>query len=407
MQQFQAEGVISAMSRAAAADEVAQDLARQLLHPHLGFVLFFCSAEYDLPALAQALGQSFGGIRLAGCTSAGEITPDGYGRGCVTALGFDHRQFSIAAELVDHMQHFSLIDAQHMVERLVGGCRGNTLAPIKGHSFALTLLDGLSSREEMFLAALSAALGDIPHFGGSAGDDNYLHHTHVYFDGAFHTGAAVVLLVNTWLDFEVFTTHHIQPRTEKLVVTRADRNLRRVYELNAEPAALEYAQLIGVPVEAINHRTFAAHPLAVRLNERFYVRAIQQVHDDLSLSFYCAVENGIVLTAMHPGPLIPNLEQLFEGLQQRLGPLLLTIGCDCFLRRLELEGSDDFVAVSTFLRERRVLGFNSYGEQFNGMHINQTFTGVAIGRPRDLRSGADCPAPARQSKIGQDQCGAD
>ncbi|MEN1381322.1 hypothetical protein AAIG84_32075, partial [Pseudomonas aeruginosa] len=22
------------------------------------------------------------------------------------------------------------------------------------------------------------------------------------------------------------------------------------------------------------------------------------------------------------------------------------------------------------------------GEQFNGMHINQTFTGVAIGRPR-------------------------
>jgi len=28
-----------------------------------------------------------------------------------------------------------------------------------------------------------------------------------------------------------------------------------------------------------------------------------------------------------------------------------------------------------------VIGFNTYGEQFNGMHINQTFTGVAIGRP--------------------------
>jgi len=53
----------------------------------------------------------------------------------------------------------------------------------------------LSSREETVLAALSAALGDIPHFGGSAGDDNYLHHTHVYFDGAFHSSAAVVLLV--------------------------------------------------------------------------------------------------------------------------------------------------------------------------------------------------------------------
>ncbi|MDD0976160.1 nitric oxide-sensing protein NosP [Pseudomonas fontis] len=380
-----AEGIISAVSRASAAEAAAQDLAAQLLHPHLGFVLFFCSAEYDLPALAQALQQSFGGIRLAGCTSAGEISPAGYGRGGITALGFDHRHFSIAAELIAPMHDFSLIDAQQCVERLIGTCRSNTLAPIKGHSFALTLLDGLSSREEMLLAALSAALGDIPHFGGSAGDDNYLNHTHVYYDGHFHSSAAVVLLVNTWLDFEVFTTHHIQPREEKLVVTRADRASRRVYELNAEPAAEEYAQLIGVPLDALDHRVFAAHPLAVRINERYYVRAIQQVHDDLSLSFYCAVENGIVLTAMRPGPLLPNLDALFDGLRQRLGPLQMTIGCDCFLRRLELESGAQLDAVGAFLRQQPVVGFNSYGEQFNGMHINQTFTGVAIAHPRSRR----------------------
>lgn len=382
MQHSHADGVMTAVSRATAAQEAAQDLARQLLHPHLGFVLFFCSAEYDLPALGEALQQSFGGIALAGCTSAGEITPQGYGRGCVTAVGFDYRQFSIACELISEMERFSLIDAQHMVERLVSDCRSNTVAPIKGHSFALTLLDGLSSREEVVLAALGAALGDIPHFGGSAGDDNYLNHTHVYFGGRFHSGAAVVVLVNTWREFEVFTTHHIQPRQEKLVVTRADRATRRVYELNAEPAALEYAQLIGVPVAELDHRTFAAHPLAVRINERYYVRAIQQVHADLSLSFYCAVENGIVLTAMQPGPLLPNLTALFEGLEARLGSLLLTIGCDCFLRRLELESLGQVEQVGALLCQQAVIGFNSYGEQLNGMHINQTFTGVAIGRPR-------------------------
>lgn len=382
MEHSQTDGVVTAMSQATDAQTVAQELARQLLHPHLGFVLFFCSAEYDLHALGDALQQSFGGIRLVGCTSAGEITPLGYGRGCVSAVGFDHRHFSIAAELIDEMEHFSLIDAQQMVERLVGDCRSNTLAPIKGNSFALTLLDGLSSREEMVLAALSAALGDIPHFGGSAGDDNYLTHTHVYYGGAFHSGAAVVVLVNTWLDFEVFTTHHIQPREEKLVVTRADSTLRRVYELNAEPAAEEYAQIIGVPVAELDHQTFAAHPLAVRINGQYYVRAIQQVHDDLSLSFYCAVENGIVLTAMKPGPLLPNLHSLFAGLQERLGAPLLTIGCDCFLRRLELEADGSLEPIGAYLREQQVIGFNTYGEQFNGMHINQTFTGVAIGRPR-------------------------
>ncbi|MCY1347865.1 FIST N domain protein [compost metagenome] len=377
----QNDGVIKAMSSARDTEVVAQDLARQLIHPHLGFVLFFCSAEYDLDVLGAALEQYFGGITLIGCTSAGEITPQGYGRGCVSAVGFDHRSFSIASALIDEMERFSLIDAQQLVERLVGDCRSNDLAPIKGHSFALTLLDGLSSREEVVLAALSAALGSIPHFGGSAGDDNHLTHTHVYYQGQFHTGAAVVVLVNTWLDFEVFSTHHILPRNEKLVVTRADSALRRVYELNAEPAALEYAQLIGVPVEQLDFQLFAAHPLAVRINDRYYVRSIQQVNDDLSLTFYCAVETGIVLSAMTPGPLQPNLEAQFARLHERLGPPLLTIGCDCFLRRLELEASGGAAATAEFLRHQQVIGFNTYGEQFNGMHINQTFTGVAIGQP--------------------------
>jgi hypothetical protein len=296
-------------------------------------------------------------------------------------MGFDHRSFSIASGLIDEMDRFNLIDAQQLVERLIKDCRTNELASIKGHSFALTLLDGLSSREEVVLGALSAAFGSIPHFGGSAGDDNHLTHTHVYYGGQFHTGAAVVVLFNTWLDFEVFSTHHIQPCADKLVVTRADSASRRVYELNAAPAAQEYAELIGVPLAALDHHVFAAHPLAVRISEQYYVRSIQRVNDDLSLTFYCAVENGIVLTAMQPGPLLPNLENLFDGLRERLGPLLLTIGCDCFLRRLEIEDHDGVDAVSAFLRRQPVLGFNTYGEQFNGMHINQSFTGVAIGRP--------------------------
>ena len=165
------------------------------------------------------------------------------------------------------------------------------------------------------------------------------------------------------------------------MVTRADSTSRRVYELNAEPAAEEYARLIGVPVSDLDHRLFAAHPLAVRINEHYYVRSIQKVNDDLSLTFYCAVENGIVLTAMQPGPLMPNLEALFQRLEQRLGPPLLTIGCDCFLRRLEIEADGSSEQTSAFLRRQQVIGFNTYGEQFNGMHINQTFTGVAIGRP--------------------------
>ncbi|TFH86344.1 GfdT protein [Billgrantia azerbaijanica] len=360
----------------------AQDLARRLLHPWLGSVLFFCSAEYDLDALGLALEQHFGGVTLCGCTTAGEIADTGYSRGGITAIGFDQRDFALDYAVIEDLDDVSLLAAQQLTDRLLDHCRQAGIAPIKDHTFALTLLDGLSASEEQVLATLNAALGSIPHFGGSAGDDNRLAGTHVYGNGGFRAGAAVVVMVNTVLDFEVFTTHHLRALDDKLVVTAADRENRRVLELNAEPAAEEYARLVGRRVDELDDEVFARHPLAVRLHDQAYVRSIQRVNEDLSLSFYCAVENGIVLTAMRAAPILDDLRDVLDEIIARLGPPRLVIGCDCFLRRLEIEGDGAVEAASALLRAYRVVGFNTYGEQCNGMHLNQTFTGVVIGQSR-------------------------
>jgi len=372
--------VMTAVTRQSGALRAARELAGQLRGQPLALVLFFCSAEYDLEALSTGLQQEFGAVPVVGCTTAGEISTAGYERSSITALGFSSSHFTVASVLVDRMERFGLHDAQEVVEGLVRNCRNHALAPIKGHSFALTLLDGLSNREEVVLAALSAAMGGIPHFGGSAADDNHLSLTSVYYGGQFYSNAAVVVLFNTPLEFEVFTTHHLQPTADKLVVTRVDSSSRRVLELNAEPAAEAYARCVGRRPEELDLYSFASNPLAVRMGKHYYPRSIQQVNSDHSLTFYCAVENGIVLTAMRPGSLQDNLHQLFAGLHERLGETLLTIGCDCFLRRLEAEGRGEQEQVAAILRQYGVTGFNTYGEQFNGMHINQTFTGVAIGQ---------------------------
>lgn len=359
--------------------QVARELSQALCHEQLGFILFFCSAEYSLPDLAHAFNSRFGDIAMSGCTTAGEITPQGYGRGAVVAIGFDRRVFAVETALVDDLDHFDLTRAQPLVDTLLERCREQALAPVNGHSFALTLLDGLSSREEQVLATLDAALGCIPSFGGSAGDDNHLAHTHVYADKRFHTRSAVIIMLNTPLPFEVFSTHHLEPLAHKLVVTGADRERRRVLELNGLPAAALYAALVGCPVEALTPSVFAQHPLAVHLGGKHYIRSIQRVNPDGSLSFYCAVETGIVLTAMRPTPLLANLETMLSTVQQRLGGAATIIGCDCFLRRLALESSQQIDQASTLLRQARVVGFNTYGEQHYGMHVNQTFTGVAFG----------------------------
>ncbi|SDL35729.1 Uncharacterized conserved protein, contains FIST_N domain [Franzmannia pantelleriensis] len=357
----------------------ATELAAALRHPQLGFVLFFVSAEYTLAPLGEALDAAFAGVPISGCTTAGEITPEGYDRGCIVAVGFDARYFTVGLALIDELEGFDLVRAQRVTDGLLAEARGQPLPG--GEHFALTLLDGLSSCEEQVLATLDAALGSIPSFGGSAGDDNRLAHTHVYSAGRFHDQAAVVVMFTTRLPFEVFTTHHLRPRSEKLVVTHADRERRRVIELNAAPAADEYARLVGCSREALDDEVFARYPLAVRIGDSYFVRSIQRVNDDGSLSFYCAVENGIVLTAMTPAPILPDLEAVFDDLTARLGEPELIIGLDCFLRRLEIESLDRRQAASALLRRQRVIGFNTYGEQHHGMHINQTFTGVVLGRP--------------------------
>ena len=376
-----AEPAVTGFSNHSDPYTAAAELRQQLIYEDLGFVLFFCSAEYDLPLLAEAMNQAFEGVQLAGCTTAGEITAEGYAQGAISAIGFNRQHFAVETSLIKAMDDFSLTQAQSVVESFINKGRVKQLAPIKGNSFVLTLLDGLSVQEEQVLATLSSALGNIPHFGGSAGDDIHLAHTHVFAHGAFHTGAAVVLLFNTDCEFEVFTTHHLLSSTEKLVVTAAERETRRVYELNAEPAAQEYAALIGVPVEYLTPGIFALNPLAVRIGDDFYVRSIQKVNADLSLTFHCAVENGIVLTRMQCGDMLQNLTTQLEWIEQKVGSPQLIIGCDCFLRRLEVEHLGIASQANALLSHHKVIGFNTYGEHLEGMHINQTFTGVVIGKP--------------------------
>ncbi|MBQ0757048.1 MAG: FIST C-terminal domain-containing protein, partial [Amphritea sp.] len=343
-----------------------EQLYQQLNWSDLNFVLFFCSVEYDLETLADAMQQQFKDVLVAGCTTAGEITVEGYDQGCISAVGFSREAFAVSGVLIESLDHFNFYDAQGLVQDLSERCMAQQIAPIKDHSFALTLFDGLSTQEEKVLITLDSALGSIPHFGGSAGDDICLANTHVYFNGAFHTDAAVIILVNTSCEFRVFSGHHMESRDSKLVVTEADSDQRRVLELNAEPAALEYARVVGLPLEELNHHVFALNPIAVRIGEEYFIRSIQSVNDDLSLTFFCAVENGIVLTLMQPGEMVPLLDQQLTREENSLGEHLLTLGCDCFLRRLEAELRGESEQISDLMRRHRVVGFNTYGEQVDG-----------------------------------------
>ena len=370
---------ITAVSRANDPFIASQELYQQLHQDHIDFVLFYCSSTYALESLAQTMEDTFKGINIVGCTTAGEVTNNGYEQNSIVAIGFSCQYFAISAALIESMEKFDTMNAQSTINELVEQCQSKHLTTIKNNSFLLTLLDGLSSNEEQFLVTLNSVARGIPHFGGSAGDDINLAKTHVFYQGNFFQNAAIVIMVNTILPFEVFNCNHIKLPTEKLVVTDANADSRRVYELNAEPAALEYAKLLKMDIKDLSPNVFSLNPLAVKVGGQYYIRSIQQVNEaDLSLTFYCAVDVGIVLTAVEMGDILSPVAKKLTALSQRHGTPELVLACDCFLRRLGIEQKGLERQTQELSRKYKIAGFNTYGEHINGIHLNQTFTGVYI-----------------------------
>jgi hypothetical protein len=136
---------------------------------------------------------------------------------------------------------------------------------------------------------------------------------------------------------------------------------------------------VGVDVHELNPMRFAASPVVVIIDGTDYVRSIQKANPDGSLTFFCAIEEGLVFRVAHGVNLVDNLEQTFEKIREDVGEPQLVIGCDCILRNLEISQSGLKDRVGEIFKNNSTIGFSSYGEQFHGVHVNQTLTGIAIG----------------------------
>jgi hypothetical protein len=228
-------------------------------------------------------------------------------------------------------------------------------------------------------AAVHQRLHNIPLVGGSAGDGLSFGQTYLYWDGAFHRNSAVLAVFSTDLPFTAFRTQHLVPTEIKFVITEADVASRTVFEINGLPAAEEYARILGLTVDQLSPAVFSANSVMLRIGGEYYVRSIKSANPDGSLTFYCAIDAGLVLTLARPGNLCESLQSELARLDASLPGLQLVLACDCIMRRLELAQDAGFATANAILARYPFVGFSTYGEQFGGIHFNQTLTGIAVG----------------------------
>jgi hypothetical protein len=373
-------GHSSEINAASAVAEIKSKIAQD----GMALVLFFAAPSHDRAALTKAINAAFKGVTVIGCTTAGEITPEGYGEGTLTAASFSADSFKASAVLVKDLARFGMEQGQDIVHAALQGLGlpAPTARSVPAQTFAMLMIDGMSKQEEVVVTSLNRFLDPIPLFGGSAGDGLAFGKTWVFAEGAFHTDAAVLAVFQTACPFKVFKFDHFSATERKMVVTEADPNARLVTEINAEPAAPAYAKMVGLDAEELSPLIFASYPVVVKIGGEYHVRAIQKVEEDGSLRFYCAIDEGLVLTVARGNDIARTLDEALTRIEAQVGQVEMILGFDCILRRLEAEQTQKSREVSQILKRHNVVGFLTYGEQFGSMHLNQTFTGVAIGRPR-------------------------
>ncbi|MEV6632019.1 FIST N-terminal domain-containing protein [Actinoplanes sp. NPDC051470] len=363
-----ASAVSHAQDGRAAVGELAEALG-----PHADVYAVFVAPGYDLDAVGGAIRDAFG-ERAIGCTSSGNITADGYdSRGvCAVALtgGGLRARTIVLRPLHDAVAAVEQAGAQLMALR----------SEIAGQDgFAILLADGLARREDTLAATLMATLGDVPVIGGSAGDGLEFRRTAVYHDGGFTDDCATVTFVGSDAPFRLLRLQHHEATETVLVATDVDPEQRIIHTLNGQPAAEAYADAVNQPLQHITPATFSRHPLLLGAGGSSWVRSIAEARPDGSLRMLARVDLGDVLRLGESTGMLERLDEGIAAVRADLGSLGGMLVFDCVLRRLESEERGLADRMGGLLAANHAAGFSTYGEQFNGMHMNQTLVAVAFG----------------------------
>ncbi|WP_417068462.1 FIST N-terminal domain-containing protein [Niveibacterium terrae] len=359
-------------------EAAAAELAAQLEQPGLGLVLLFLGDIESPERFCTEFSARLRGASVLGVSAAAEIGPQGYLQHSVAGVSFRRNDLPFAFGVLESLSTANLRKIHHFTSALIDDLRMRSPAMTPANSFALMMIEGTSER---IAHAFHDGLDGLRLIGGTASTAQADGQTRLFVDGRLVRDAAALIVASTGLPFRIFKAQHYSAGDPPLVVTGAIPEQRIVTELNGLPAAREYARAIGLDPAAICTDVFATRPLICRLGNNSFIRSIRFAAPEGALTFFCSVEEGTVLRPAVRKGMTESLSDTFADIRASLGEPSVTLGFDCVLRRTEMIATGSARKIERILMRMKMVGFSTFGEQYCGMHINQTMTGITFGKP--------------------------
>jgi hypothetical protein len=349
-------------------------------------LVLFASRERDQRALNKAIRERLPqGAHLFGCTSGGEIDRGGMYHGQVV-LGALSGDLEVGVGLGKGLSEDAMsagATAMTNAARQLGTTPG-ALDPSR--HVGMVIDDGFKwKKEELLLGALEAN-PDLALVGGGANDitlDMTKASAEVHADGEVAGDAVAVALVKTTAPFAALRTHWYEPTGKTLTITKIDDSHKRAIEIDGKPAAMRYAELLGVGVDELEFgkpRGFAVHPTATKVGREYFLKSPWMPLPDGSIAFPTLLEAGKPLELMKLGDPIGSTRRFFEELPQKVQNPQAAVLFHCGARAIFAEAIGKAGELSkTFAAAPTCVGYNVFFEIYRGFAINTTLTTLVFG----------------------------
>ncbi|MAQ19335.1 MAG: hypothetical protein CMN30_31610 [Sandaracinus sp.] len=365
----------------------AEDLLSQIGSVNPKMVTVFADRSVDQKALNAALRERLGdGVKLLGATAARQIDDDGMHDGMIVLGAFEgdlEVGVGIGRGLSDDAFGAGSEAMKMACQQL--GTRPQDL-DIR-HHVGIVIDDGFRyKKEELLLGALDRNQGLIL-IGGGASDaeqDPEKQSAEVHVDGEVETDAVLVAMIKTEAPFAALRHHAYRPTGDSLVITKVSDDGNRAIEIDGQPAAQRYADLLGVTVDDLEFglpNGFARMPLALKVGREYFLRSPWKPLPDGSILFANLLEEDSTLELMTYADTASLTEEFLEKIiPEKVPNPTAAIHFHCSGRQWFADALGQTEALAEAMKKGPPsVGFNVFFEVYCGFHINTTLTSLVFG----------------------------
>lgn len=335
--------------------------------PDLIFV--FSSIRYEHKKLLKGVREVTKNSPLIGCTTGGEITPEGPQKGSVVVSAIKSKDAKIFTGKVEKISK----NIRKAGEELGSFLTKDVLPEEGGTIFVFP--DGLSGNmTELVRGIYDSIHPTIDLVGGGAGDEWRFERTYQFFNDSVLTDSVVGVYINTDIHCGYGVRHGFSPVGEPLLVTKAKGNI--LYELNEKPAIEAYLEYFGLSKDRLGMEKLGAmkeanfYPLGVPIwRDEFQIVHLNYMNPDGSITCANEIPENSIVRIMHA-----KREDLLHATRTALNQAISMVegkkvrACfifDCISRPLLLEDStfEEIKIVREIVgKDVPVSGFYTYGE---------------------------------------------